>query len=426
MRSHRATHNLIAVSANNRETGINVEQSLDTTMLVSMSNNITLEPRRESNVDEMNGKEEADTIYDLGRTAGAPFDFEKAQPQHFAFLFGYGLGSVTTSAAGSGYEHVIKPLAGDLDAARSLPTFTAAQRYGKTVLKRLFASLAIDQVTVTFPKDDWLKISGQAKGTGKVTNNVVEETVSELNDAATITLAANGIEGADAAARLDNVHRVKAETSPGVWEEVTVTAVSADTPAVLTITPLAGDGLSSIDYKVLYIPTESGWMTFPGRIAETPLRMSELTVNMGGKWDGSAFQGGRPLTSEISSIEHQLSNNLKVEFVPGAGGAYASRIFREGRAQTLKLNREMREYILQQHLDDNDTFGVHLLAQGDEFDVGHNYQVEFIFPKCGVLTAPISADGKVLAEAGDLLVMADDTHGSVIIKVKNLQAGYAA
>jgi hypothetical protein len=88
----------------------------------------------------------------------------------------------------------------------------------------------------------------------------------------------------------------------------------------------------------------------------------------------------------------------------------------------------MREYILQQHIDTNATFGAYLLAQGAEYDSGgpHYYQVELIFPKMGVVNAPISVDGKRLAEAGDLRIMEDATYGSVIAKVKNIQSTYAA
>ena len=99
---------------------------------------------------------------------------------------------------------------------------------------------------------------------------------------------------------------------------------------------------------------------------------------------------------------------------------------REGRTQTLKLDREFRDYILQQHIDDNDTFGVYILCEGAIYDTPHKYQVEIIFPSVAVLTAPLSVDGKRLGEAGDLKVLEDDTYGSVIAKVKNLQATYAA
>jgi len=426
MRSYRANQNLVAVSASSRETALNVAQTLDVTMLVDVGDIADIEPRRETNANELTGREEPDAVYDLGATSVLPLNYKKAQPQHFAFILAYALGQVSTAAAGTGYEHTITPIDGDLDGDRSNPTFTAAQRYGKTVLKRRFVSMAIDQFTASFKRDDWCQINAQAKGTGKIDTNMVEETVSALNNATSLTLAANGVEGADAAARLDNVHRVRAELSPGVWTEVAVSDVSADTPAVITITSPGGDGSASIDYRILYTPTEASWATFPSRVTESPLRVSEIDVTIGGQWDGSAFSGGRPVTSELNGLDWEFQNNMQVEFVPGAGGAYAGRIFRDGRTQALKLNREFRDYILQQHRDANDYFGVRLLAQGAVFDSPHAYQVELIWPRVAVLNAPLSVDGKRLAEAGDLAVLEDPVYGSVIARVKNLQAAYAA
>jgi len=425
MRNIMATHNLIAVSANNKETAINTEQTLDTTLLFSRGDVINLEPRRESNEDEATGYEEPDTIYDLGKKAVATLNAEKAQPQHFAFFLAYALGAISTAAAGSGYEHTLTPIDGEDDKNRSNPSFTAAQRYGKTVLKRRFASMFVDGVTATFAKDEWVKIAGEVKGSGKVADNIEEETVNAYDDEASLTLAANGVEGSSAAERLNNVQRIRVELSAGVWTEVEYSAVSADTPAVITITP-PGAAHELKDYKVLYIPTESGWMTFPARITETPLRVAQMTLILGGTWSGSAFEGGREMAAEIKQAEWSFSNNGECEFVPGAGDAYASRYIRGGRTQAIKLDREFREYILQQHIDDNDTFGFYILCEGAVFDSPHKYQVEAIFPKVGVLSAPLSVDGKRMAEAGDLQILEDDTYGSVIVKVKNLQATYAA
>ena len=504
MRSIRAKHNLVAVSANNKETAINTEQTLDTTMLVALSDIINLEPRRETNEGEATGKEEPDTIYDLGNKAGVGFNFEKAQPQHFAFLLAYALGAISTAAAGTGYEHTITPIENDEDVDRSNPSFTAANRKGKTVLKRRFASMFVDSVTVTLAKDAWAKIVGTIKGTGKVTDNVYEESVTSARNATSLTLAANAVEGADAQTRLDNVQRIRVELTTDVLTEVEYSAVSDATPAVITHTapgdsPIQIEGLSQaaacvvtwtghnlvsgnevdiaditqadwlaliathiitkIDadsfsipvdtsgygapydpgtdpgtivdstdatYKILYIPAESGWMTFPSRVSQTPMRIAETTFKLGGKWSGSAFEGGRTLGSEINSVEWTFNNNTDIEFAPGAGGAYASRAFRNGRVQNIKLNREFREYILQQHIDDNDTFGFYVLIEGAVYDSPHKYQVEFIFPLVGVLTAPLSVDGKKVAEAGDLQVLEDDTYGSVIVKVKDKVATYMA
>ena len=488
MRSWRATHNLLAVSANKKETAINKEQTLDTSLLVDMGDVINLEPRREDNAEELTGKEEADTIYDLGNLVASSLTFNKAQAQHLAFIFAFALGTVSPSAAGTGFEHTATPIDGDVDAYRSVPSFTGAMRLGKTVLKRRFASMFVDSFVATFARDDWVKIVAATKGTGKVTDNVYEETLSALDDAVSLTLAANGVEGADAAARLDNVQRIRVELATGVWTEVAYSVVSDATPAVITITDPGGAGASK-SYKILYIPdevipsdwqatngysvddickpttpndywyictvagTSSGtepaawpttigatevdgtvtwecitdaWQTFPSRIVETPLRVSEVTFKLGGKWDGSDFQGGREMDAEVQSIEWTFNDNLEVIFSLGAGGAYANRCFRPARTQILKLDREFRDYIIQNHIDANDDFGVEILAEGAIYDTPHKYQSRIVFPKVAVLSAPLSTGGKRVAEAGDMVVLEDDTYGSVITKTKNLQSTYAA
>lgn len=424
MKTPRAKHNLFAVSANAAETAINTEQDTDTTLLIDIGDVLNIEQRRESNADELTGMEEADRIDDLGGLSGITLNFNKAQVQHFAFLMAYALGTVATAAAGTGYEHTITPIDDDVDRDRSLKSLTGVFRYGDGILKRRAASLFADSVTATFAKDAWVKLTGVLKGTGKVTKNVTEESVTAALNATSLTLAANAVHGSTAQERLDSIHRVIAETSTGVWTEVAYSAVSSATPGVITITAPGGTA-TSITYKILYIPTEAAWATFPAKVVETGLRVSEISVNMGGTWNGTAFVGGRTLTGEINSIEYSLQNSLEIAFVPGGGGAYASRCFRPGRVQTLKLNREMRDAIIQNMIDQNGTFGVRILAQGAVFDGAHRYQVDMVFPKCGVLSAPISVDGKKLAEAGDIQILEDATYGSAIVKCKNLVSTYA-
>lgn len=558
-RNFMATHNLIAVSADARETAINTAQTLNVTLLAALEDVINLEPRREPNEGEASGYEEPDLIYSLGSKAGGSLNFPKAQPQHFAFILAYALGLCYNSVIGSADEHEILPIDGDLDSDRSNPSFTAAQRFGKTVLKRRFASMFVDSFTATFSRDDWVKLAAEIKGTGLVADNLTNETVAANDNATSITLAALAVEGATAALRLSNVQRIRAEYN-SAWRDVAYSAVSSATPAVITISSVGGAG-ASINYEIDYIATESGWMTFPARVTETPLRVSEMTLKLGGAYidhitngtmeadsnwttvgtatDGRSttqlhagtyswkfaaaaandgivsdvfttitgihyhvslwvypdddtavtvtvlegdgvgnifdqsftltentwnkivfsyietsggaaakitidsgataagdwyvddvkvcsFQGGREMTSEIKELEWSFANGIEPEFVPGAGAAYASRALREGRTQTIRLDREFREYILQQHIDDNDELGLYILAEGGTADSPHNYQVELVFPAVGIIAAPISVDGKRLAEAGDLRVLEDSTFGSVIARVKNLQTTYAA
>ena len=430
MRDPKAPLNQIAVSAYAAETAVNTEQTLDLSLLAQQSDIIQPEFRRESNADEMTGKEEPDTIYDMGKTVAGALTFPKAQPQHFAFLCAYGLGAISSAAAGaSGYQHTITPIDGDVDASRGLPCFTAAQRYGETIFKERFASMFVNSVTARFARDAWVEINAQIMGTGKTTVSITEESITEADDSTSLTLAANAVAGGagagNAAARLDSIHSIRVELTEDVWTDVAFSAVSDATPAVITITAPGVSG-SDFTYKVLYAAAETAWMTFPARVSQTPLRVSETTLNIGGTWNGTTFAGGSEMGCEVNSIEWNLNNNGQIEFCFGTDGAYASRYYREGRTQTIALDHELRDYIVRNYIDQNSTFGVYILAQGDEYEAGHNYQVELIFPKVAVLSAPISANGKRLAEAGDLIVLEDDTYGSVIVKVKDLVENYAA
>lgn len=426
MRSIRAQHNQVAVSAYAKETAINTPQTLDLSLLCQQGDIVVPDPRRETNADEMTGKEEADTVYDLGQTASMPLTFEKAQPQHFAFLFAYGLGAIASAAAGDGYQHTITPIDGDLSLDRSNPSFTVAGRLGKTIAKERYASAFIDSITATFAKDSWVKIVGQAKLTGKSDSSIVEEEITEADDSTTLTLAANAVAGSTAAERLAAVHAIRVDLlGTGVWTDVAFSAVSDATPAVIAITP-PGATSGNVTYKVLYAPAEVAWMSFPARVSQTPLRVSGVSFNIGGAWDGSAIVGGRDMGSEINSLEYSLANNGQVEFSLGGSGAYASRYWRDGRVQTLSLDREFRDYVVRNLMDNNEYIAARILAEGAVYDAPHKYQVEMIFPRLGVLKAPVSVSGKRLAEKGDLAVLEDGTYGSAIVKVKDLQQYYAA
>ncbi len=421
-RNYLADYNLMAVSAMLKETAINTEQTLDTSMLVAKSDIIQLDPRREDNSNELTGKEEPDTMYDLGNLVdGISLNFEKAQAQHFGFGYAFALGSRSVAAWGTGYKHTIVPTSN-----MENPSFTGAMRLGKTLNKTRFASLFIDTLTATFAKDSWAKLVLGIKGTGKFTDSVTKETVNAAYNATSLTLAANAVQGSSAAERLDNVHsiRVKVPTS-AEWKEVTFSVASAATPAVITIS--APGGVATLcDYEIIYVPTEAAWATFPARVTEPPLRVTDLIMKIGGKWDGTDFLGGRTVDAEIESIEHSFSNQMMIEYRVGGTGAYANYALRNGRQQSLKLDRQMRDFILQQKIKDNEYFGVYMKATGAEFESGKNYYVEMIFPRCNVVKATRSVNGKILQEEGDIKIMEDGTYGSIRVIAGNKVATYAA
>jgi hypothetical protein len=437
MRSIQATHNLFAVSAYARETALNTEQELDACLLVKKENVLNWTPRLESNADEATGTEEPTLLYKRGGLAEGTINFDRMQAQHAAFLLAYGLGGCSSAAiAGSvaAYKHSITPLVGGLDMARALPSFTVAMRLGKTVLKRLFASCFIDSLTVNFEKDQFCKASATVKGTGKVTSNLVSESITALDNATSLTLAANGVNGTTDQERLDNVQQIVAEypAASGIWVDVTYSAVSGASPAVITITSLGGAGASTT-YKLIYASLEPGtdWRTFPARPAETPLMVNQIALTVGGKWDNTAktLSGGHLLAAEIKSLSYTLSNNLAVEFTAGAGNPdYANRAQRSAeRTQKISLGREFWDYAYQQHMHLTDYFTVHVLCQGDVMtgETTERYTLEAIFPRCAVLGGPLGADGPRLGETLDIQVLEDDTVGSVQAFVKNKQVTYA-
>ena len=187
----------------------------------------------------------------------------------------------------------------------------------------------------------------------------------------------------------------------------------------------AGRQRTPTTYRVYYLPEESGWTDFPARVEEPPLKVSQVEVTLGGRWDGNAFAGGCRLATELRGITWTVKNFLTPESTPGAGG-YANRAFRYGREQTLKFDRDFRDFLMSQHLKDNDTLGVRLKATGPEFEPGLNYQVEMVFPRVAVLAAPVKVNQRRLGEEVEFAVLEDDDFGSVIAYVQNQVSGYAA
>jgi hypothetical protein len=433
MRSYFQKDSLIAVSALAKETAINTEHALDTGMLCDLDSLPEIDARRESNIDEATGKEEADLLYDLGGVSALTMTFPKCQAQHMAFIGSYALGARSTADVGvAGKLHTILPIAGDLEAARSNPSFTLGARWGKQLEKRLFASMFIDEFTLSLARDSWAVLKANVKGTGKNSTNLCKETVNAAYNAASLTLLANGVAGATAQERIDNVHhiRVKVPTT-NEWVDVVHTGVTAGPPSVITITP-AGGVATLCDYEIIYNQAETGgytWCSFPNRVEEDPIRVSDFLINIGGKWDGSALAGGHSMAADINSVDWTFRNKLTPDFTPGGGTyAYANRALREGREQTLSLDRQFRDYIFGQRFADIEYFTFYAIAEGEVMpgETTHKYTIKIIFPRVSVKERPRGRDRGRLVEKVVLDILEDDTYGSVILKVENQVATYAA
>ncbi len=422
-RSDLVDHDLIAVSMLDAETALNTERDPDTCMLVEKTTMADLDPLREDDSNELTGTEEPTKVYNRGARSALAFSFPKAMAHHFGFALGYGLGAVSTTSAGTGYIHTITPRTDP----RDHPSFTAVQRYGDIVGKRRFGSMLIDAVRATFAKDDWAKLAADAKGTGKYTDQVTTETVTAAYNATSLTLAANGVLGADAAERLQNVQAIEVQVpTTNEWKPVVYSAVDAATPAGITITAPGGT-TDSVAYRITYLPSSPPtWCTMPSYIQETPMLTTDLSISIGGKWDGSNYLGGTTFQNEVESAGYTLQNNFQIEGRPGGTGAYANSVFRQGRVQTVTLDKELRDWITQRRIIGDEEFALRLRLVGEEYATGENYEVDMVFPKCMVLKSPVKANGRRLGETGDYRIFEDATYGSAIVKVRNQVATIAA
>ena len=436
MRSYQSTYDLFAVEANTKEAAYNTLTAFDTGMLVDRAQMVKPDRRSETNEDEAIGKEEPDSIYNLGGVVSVEFGFSKAQAQHAAFLLAFALGVDTPSAPwGTGWKHVITPIDGDLDEARSNPSFTFGNRYGKRLLTERWGGGVVDQVVVGFKKDSWLNVTGSIKGSGKRESNFTRETIAGFYDDATLTLAGTtkvdgGAGAGNAQNRLDNVHHIEYQVAGTLeWVTVVYSAVSDAGPAIITITPPGGAHTATF-FRVYYnIDTLAGtytWAGFPARISEPPLRCTDLVVKVGGKWTGAAFVGGKTISADINSFTWTLNNDITPEFVPGGTGTYANCAIRQGRSQKIDFDRKFKDYLLGYLADQQEMFGVYAKATGPEFEAGKNYYVEMVFPKVGILTQGVAEDGKRIGETSQFSIFQDNVYGSVRVEIANKVSAYAA
>jgi len=102
---------------------------------------------------------------------------------------------------------------------------------------------------------------------------------------------------------------------------------------------------------------------------------------------------------------------MVVEFRIGGTGNYGNYAMRKGRQQSIKLDREMRDTSCNSILIDNGNFGLYAKATGGEYEPGFQLLRKMIFPRWRRSHAPIKVGDKVMAEAGDLLFLEDDTYG---------------
>lgn len=259
MRDNHANLSRCYVSGQKRERAINQPQAADMLLMLPLGN-LQKYSRAAPERPRLTGQADEPGVLDFfGSMTEFPLEFPMLQYQELALLLAFGLGNVSTETLTTGvYRHTITPLASRLDAYRDLPTLSLVQAVGGAMYKRLFGSMGLDSAGLDIVKNDWVKATGGLKGTGYHQMNILSEDVTGTNGATSLTLAANAVQGSTAADRLASVHRVQFMlTGQTHWTEVTCTAASSATPAVLTIIPPTSGGSTSGTYRVLYAPAET-------------------------------------------------------------------------------------------------------------------------------------------------------------------------
>jgi hypothetical protein len=422
MRDYSSTHNCCAVSFL-AEAEINEAQALDALMVSKITDVPNIETHRGTNEDEKNGTEEPTEVFETTTRLEMPMTFERAQAQHFAFLLAFGLGAVQTDVIHpSGvYLHNIRPINGEYDKVRSNPSFSLMARVGETVTQDVFASVFVDSVTAKFEKDKHVSLSSKLIGTGCRNQGYEKREYSYTGD--TTELYAGSIRGNN----VDNIHSVDVLID-GAWMPVEVESVASGNIVIRKRDDLVAE--ETYTFRVVYLP-ENSFIMPTAPIFETPLFVSDITVHVGGKWNGDQFVGGRSLDADLESISYDLENNLSFEtgfgstFEQPTGETYthANRVYRERRSQRITIEKKFKDMIMQAQHIANDNISLHIKAMGKEFYGNEAYIVEMIFPKLGFSSGTIGVDDRKNIESFEMVVL-EDSGDSVIVRVKNAVEKY--
>lgn len=395
------------------------------TMDMDSGSGMSLERLIEDDRDLIKGVEAPANIFYSSHTAAGKLAQKRAKPDFIAFVLAHFFGTCESTSVGtSAYMHAISPL-DDLDH----PGFTLVQRRGNSIFKERYSANHVDGFSLELG-ETWAGMSADIKGWGKRDVNYEHEVVTAAANSTQITLAENAVQGADAEERLENVFRVRAKDyGDDHWTVAEVDAVSADTPAVISLAEAVGTSSENIDFNVDYIPEEPGWCTLPDSVDESPLRLVDASIILDGYYNGETLLGGEVVSSGVLNFSISGANDMQIRHVPDSSGAqHAGESLRGGRIATIRLSEKLRDTVRQYQLDhaESECLAVCLELKGAEIDPGSGiyFGAKIIFPKCGILNAPVTVSGRYLAQEGDLLVLDDGTYKGAVIKCWNRQESY--
>jgi hypothetical protein len=397
-----------------KETGLGAPQTLSgVSMDFDLGSSLGLERVVEDDRDQVRGVELPTRLFAASQTASGKLGSKRARPDFLAFALAYFFGNAVSQELDSGiYQHT-------LSASNSiyLPSFTLVQRRGDSILKERFAGNLIDGFSLELG-ESWVGLSADVKGIGKRETNYFHEIASAPANSTQITLSQYSVHGATAGERLENVFRVRAKDfGSNIWSVCKVSSVSAAAPAVITIAQAVGQSQDPIDFHIDYIPTEPSWCVFPASLDESPLRLVDAQLIVDGYFNGLQVLGGETISSDLLGFSVQGKNDLEIrKLADGSGEIHASDAIRKGREITIKISERLRHTVRQWQADhaETDLLSLYLKIRG----------ADIIFPRVGIIKAPVSVSGKIYAQEGDLLVMDDGVYGGVFVRVWNRASSY--
>ncbi len=413
-RNIQETKSILAVSRA-AQAALGTAATVDARFQIDSGGLLKTEHDREDNADDITGFEGASEIIPFGYMAGGEFSQKRAKPDFILWALAFALGNCSSVAAGTtGYQHTITPQTGsDMD------SFTAVQILGATLLRERYLGNVITEFTLGL--DKWITARAAVKGTGQKDVDWVKEDVSAAENATSLTVAQN-IQGTDEAARLNSIHHIRVKLDgEDHYTEVQFSA----SPSATSITITAPGGTATdITYEVFYVPEVAAYFSsLPSFKTEPYLKVMNLTLKVGAHWNGTTLSGGRTIVDDFISGELKVTNEGDMKFGPGSNIEYANSFDRQGRLVVWSLSHKMRDILREYQLEQNEYFSGSIKITGAEYESGHNYEIEIIMPKLGIVSQNIEVNNKLFAVAGDLKAL-EGTYDPIIVRGKNQVATY--
>lgn len=396
------------------ETGNRLQHPVDLGSRMTFSS-----PDRTDDRGEINNVEGPTATFEPSNSAEGTFTQSKARPHFINQMMLYGMGGdpTSTSVGTLGFRHDGAWLDTNL-----MPTFTTVQREGNRADFEQYVGCGVNTLTLSL-SDKWVSAEAAILATGLRNTQSQQIQFNALDNATSLTLTDLeatdfGVQGTTAE-RLTNLTDLWARVA-GVGDVVQVTrsAVSEATPAIISNSTIGGAGATVVYNATFYTDTSVAWATTVSGNAASPLRLVDAQVGVRGAWDGTSWTGATELDATTGdTVEFTLNNNLLQRWIPNQSRTLNAQEIRrgdDGRQATISLTRRFADPIFKLLADNNtQDFSLRFIVQGGLMDTGdtERYGFEIVIPQARFTTAaePATEEGE-LAHQLNIEAMVDSTY----------------